>query len=77
MRRERPKTRTPKGQLALMWEEAGEALPETTQGSDKRVAAPRPQTLAPSLMEAVASAQNMRQALKRVKANKGSPGVDG
>jgi len=73
----RQKTSSPNGQLALMWEEASDAQPETTQGSDKRMAAPRPQALAPSLMEAVVSAHNMRQALKRVKANKGSPGVDG
>jgi RNA-directed DNA polymerase len=33
--------------------------------------------LAPGLMEAVVAADNMRQALKRVRANKGSPGVDG
>ncbi|HAU2961171.1 TPA: group II intron reverse transcriptase/maturase, partial [Salmonella enterica subsp. diarizonae] len=30
-----------------------------------------------SLMEAILSQENLRQALKRVKANKGAPGVDG
>ena len=34
-------------------------------------------TLTPNLMEAVVGAANMRQALRRVKANKGSPGIDG
>ncbi len=43
--------------------------------------AAKPETESPSvcdrLMEAVCERENLRQALKRVKANKGSPGVDG
>lgn len=43
--------------------------------------AAKPETESPSvcdrLMEAVCERENLRQALKRVKANKGAPGVDG
>ena len=73
----RPKTRSPKGQTAFVWEEAGEAQPETTQGREPTPAMDRTGTLTQSLMEAVVAADNMRRALKRVKANKGSPGIDG
>src|SRR5205823_38205 len=80
----RPKTRqSSHRQLALTWEEAGEAQPAPTQGHEPSPATDRPAALtqtahlATGLMEAVVSAANMRQALKRVRANKGSPGVDG
>ncbi len=65
------------GQLAFDWEEAGEARPKPGQGSNRSSAPTREGTLAQGLMEAVVAADNMRQALKRVRGNKGSPGVDG
>jgi len=74
----RPKTKRPQGQLAFVWEEAGEAQPGTTQGPNRAPATDGTAALTPEpLMEAVVSADNMRRALKRVKANKGSPGSDG
>lgn len=73
----RQKTRSPKGQMAFAWEEAGEALPAPRQGSEASSAADRAEALPQGLIEAVVAASNMRQAMKRVKANKGSPGVDG
>jgi RNA-directed DNA polymerase len=65
------------GQLAFDWEAAGEARPRPGEGSSPSSAPDRAGTLAQSLIEAVVAADNMRRALKRVRANKGSPGVDG
>lgn len=88
----RPKTESPRGakapqgQTAFVWEEAGEAPPGTTQGSNRTPATDReraltrnrqPAPVVDGLMEAAVAADNMRRALKRVKANKGSPGIDG
>ena len=64
-------------QLAFDWGEAGAARPSPDQGSNPSPAPKREGTLAQGLMEAIVAAGNMRQALKRVRANKGSPGVDG
>src|SRR5687768_14543140 len=70
-------------QLAFDWEEAGEAQPASSEGSNPPLAAERAGALASNLgeadglMEAVVAADNLRRALKRVQANKGSPGVDG
>ena len=64
-------------QLAFDWEEAGEARPEPSEGSHPRAAPSRAGALAQTLMEEVVAAANLRRALKRVQANKGSPGVDG
>lgn len=64
-------------QLAFDWGEAGEAQPGPSGGSPPAPAPDRTGTLAQGLMEAVVATDNMRQALKRVRANKGSPGVDG
>jgi RNA-directed DNA polymerase len=64
-------------QLAFDYEEAGEARPGS---SEEHQAAPAPsaqRTLAQSLMEAVVDPKNMREALKRVRRNKGSAGIDG
>jgi RNA-directed DNA polymerase len=67
----------PSRQLAFEWEEAGEALPEPAEGSRPLAATEQKGVLATGLMEAVVAADNVRQALRRVRANKGSPGVDG
>lgn len=74
----RQKTRStrPREQLAFAWEEAGEARPEPSEGPTPPAAPERAGTLT-HLMEQVVAADNMRRALKRVRANKGSPGVDG
>jgi RNA-directed DNA polymerase len=68
-----PKTR----QLAFDWEAAGEARPQPSQGSSPSSASATGPTRAHSLMEAVVAAPNMRRALRRVRANQGSPGSDG
>ena len=65
-----------RGQLAFVWEEAGEARPEPSEGPTPKTAPERTGALT-HLMEQVVAADNMRRALKRVRANKGSPGVDG
>lgn len=67
----------PPRQLAFVWEEAGEAQPEPAEGSRPAAATEQGGALATGLMEAVVAADNVRQALRRVRANKGSPGVDG
>jgi len=74
----RQKTRSTRnrGQLAFTWEEAGEARPEPSEGSTPQAALERTGALT-HLLEQVVAAENMRRALKRVRANKGSPGVDG
>jgi RNA-directed DNA polymerase len=68
-------------QLELAWgEEAkGEArrlFPPGTESSAAKRGAESP-AITESLMEEVCERENCKQALKRVKANKGSPGVDG
>lgn len=73
--------RRQKIQLELAWgEEArGEApkiLPRGTESSVAKCGAKSPAITEP-LMEEVCERENCKQALKRVKANKGSPGVDG
>ena len=74
----RQKTRSTgqRGQLAFAWEEAGEAQPRPSEGPTPKTAPERTGALT-HLMEQVVAADNMRRALKRVRANKGSPGVDG
>jgi group II intron reverse transcriptase/maturase len=71
------KTNGSKEQVAFVWEEAGEGPPETTQGPDTSPASDRERALTQGLMESVVTNGNMSEALKRVRANKGSPGVDG
>jgi len=64
-------------QLAFDYGEAGEACPGRGEGHQATAAPCGAGTLAQGLMEAVVEPRNMRQALKRVRANKGSAGVDG
>jgi RNA-directed DNA polymerase len=64
-------------QLALNLEGKGEAQSDQAQGTEAQPATPRAIPLAHDLMEAVVAAENMRDALRRDRANKGSPGVDG
>jgi len=70
-----------KTQLELAWgEEArGEAPQLIHTGTESSVAKRETESpaLIESLMEEVCERENCKQALKRVKANKGSPGVDG
>jgi RNA-directed DNA polymerase len=69
--------RQPTRQLAFDWGEAGEAQPGPSEGSPPSAAPTRAGALAQTLMEEVVDAANLRRALKRVRSNKGSPGVDG
>jgi RNA-directed DNA polymerase len=65
--------------LAFMEEDRGEApkgLPEGTESSAGKRGNESP-AIAEQLMEEVCERENCKRALKRVKANKGSPGVDG
>lgn len=75
--RQNTRMRDKRCQLAFDWGAAGAAQPGPSEGSEPSSASDRTGTLAQGLMDAVVAADNMRQALKRVRANKGSPGVDG
>lgn len=65
--------------LALIPERRSEAPKAGTQGTETLTAKRVHESLADTerLMEAVCERENCQQALRRVKANKGSPGVDG
>ena len=73
----RQETGSPQGQMSLVWEEAGEAKPAPMQGYEASPAADRVRALTQEFMEEVVAAPNMRRAMRQVKANKGSPGIDG
>jgi RNA-directed DNA polymerase len=64
-------------QLALNWEGKGEAQVYSGRGIETQTASTTQVSLAHDLMEAVVAAGNMRSALRKVRSNKGSPGVDG
>ena len=66
-------------ELACGEEDRGEApkvFPEGTESSAAKRGTESP-AITEQLMEEVCERENCKQALKRVKANKGSPGVDG
>ena len=64
-------------QLALNWEGLGEAEADSGRGIEAQIASTPPAPLAHDLMEAVVSPENMRLALRKVRSNRGGPGVDG
>ena len=66
------------GGLAFRNEPKGEAR-KPTEGTAARVAKRAAESPAPTdkLMEEVVEGENLKRAWKRVKANRGSPGVDG
>jgi RNA-directed DNA polymerase len=64
-------------QLALNLEGAGEAQPDLRRGTEAQTAASTTVSLAHDLMEAVVAGRNMQDAQRKVRSNKGSPGVDG
>ena len=66
-------------ELAFTAERKGEAPKPERKGTESSLARYESESLAGSqrLMEAVCETENLKRALRRVKANKGSPGVDG
>jgi RNA-directed DNA polymerase len=77
--RQPTRKRNPAGvvQLAFVWDAAGEARPGTDEESKPGAGPDRAGALVHGVMEEVVEAANLRRALKRVRSNKGSPGVDG
>ena len=65
--------------LAFMEGGKGEALRASREGTEASVAvrAPESPAICEYLMEEVLERDNLRKALRRVKSNKGSPGIDG
>jgi len=65
--------------LAFLAEDRSDAPTAAVRGTETHVAKRESESLAGTerLMEEVCELENVKQALKRVKANKGSPGVDG
>lgn len=64
--------------LAFMTEEEGEAQVTVVGGTEAFVVTGRDESLTRSeeLMEEICEPENLKKALKRVKENKGAPGVD-
>jgi RNA-directed DNA polymerase len=79
MREQRQKIRLEQEVLAFPAESRSDALKSVEQGTETRMAKRSAESLAETerLMEEVCERENCKQALARVKANKGSPGVDG
>lgn len=65
-------------ELAFAWEGRDEVPSFQSEGTEMPIAdrAPESPTGTAYLMEAIVERRNLRQALKRVRANRGSPGVD-
>jgi RNA-directed DNA polymerase len=76
---QRQKTRPEQGVLAFTVESRSDAPKATAKGTETPMAKRKAESLAGTerLMEEVCELENCKQALQRVKANKGSPGVDG
>src|SRR5437879_10733626 len=76
---QRQKNRPEQEVLAFPGESRSDAPKTTGKGNETLVAKRRTESLAGTerLMEEVCELENSKQALQRVKANKGSPGVDG
>lgn len=66
-------------ELAFAWVGRGEAPSDGRKGTESSLARYESESLAESerLMEKVCEAKNLKQALRRVKSNSGSPGIDG
>src|ERR1700719_2289642 len=76
---QRQKNQPEQGVLAFPVESRSDAPKAAVQGTATLMAKRKTESLAGTerLMEEVCELENCKQALKRVKANKGSPGVDG
>src|SRR5271166_749748 len=76
---QRQKNRPEQGELAFPVASRSEAPKAAEQGTETLMAKRQSESLAGTerLMEEVCELENCKQALQRVKANKGSPGVDG
>ncbi|HVH72369.1 MAG TPA: hypothetical protein VNB49_14835 [Candidatus Dormibacteraeota bacterium] len=76
---QRQKNRPGQGELAFPAESRSDAPKAVEKGTETPVAKRKAESLAGTerLMEEVCEWDNCKQALQRVKANKGSPGVDG
>src|ERR1700736_782030 len=76
---QRQQNRPEQGVLAFPAESRRDAPKALEQGTETRMAGHRTESLAGTerLMEEVCELENCKQALQRVTANKGSPGVDG
>ena len=76
---QRQKNQPEQGELAFPVESRSDAPKATGKGTETRVAEGQTESLAGTerLMEEVCELENCKQALQRVKANKGSPGIDG
>ena len=66
-------------QLAFLFEEGGEASGSATEGTETLRTERETENPARNqgMMEAICERENLREALQRVKSNKGSPGIDG
>ena len=79
MSEQRQKNRPEQGVLAFPAESRSDAPNVVERGTETLMAKRKSESLAETerLMEEVCELENCKQALQRVKANKGSPGVDG
>src|SRR5215467_2798278 len=75
----RQKNQPEQGKLAFPVESRSDAPKAAEEGTETLVAKRQTESLAGTerLMEEVCELENCKQALQRVKANKGSPGIDG